>query len=249
MIQLLPVTGIPDVHPGDNLATLIVQALQANAQSLLPKDLLVVAQKIVSKAEDRLVRLADVTPSDFALQVARQLAGRDPRLVEIILRESRRIVRMDRGVLIAETHHGFICANAGVDLSNVDGGITASLLPLDPDASAARISNELTTLAGVAVPVIVSDTFGRPWREGLVDVAIGVHGLLALRDCRRQEDAYGYPLNATILAEADQLAASAGLVFRKNGRVPVCLIRGFDFEPSTGSARLLLRDPGRDLFR
>ena len=237
MIQLLPVRGMPEAVPGAPLGRWI-----ADAVAIEQGDTLVVAQKIVSKAEGRIVKLADVTPSEFARQIAE---GRDARLVEIVLRETRRIVRMDRGVIIAETAHGFVCANAGVDLSNVDGGASATLLPLDPDASAARIAGEI----GVAVGVIISDTFGRPWREGLVDVAIGMHGFAATTDCRGQADSYGYPLQATILADADQLAAAAGLIFRKTARVPVCLIRGFSVTSGPGKARDLVRPRDKDLFR
>jgi coenzyme F420-0:L-glutamate ligase/coenzyme F420-1:gamma-L-glutamate ligase len=243
---VLPLAGIPEVKPGDALGELIVRALVG---PLHPGDLLVVAQKVVSKSEGRLVRLDAVTPSEFAVNVANSLGGKDARLIEIILRETKRIVRMDGGVLIVETHQGFVCANGGVDLSNVDGGATASLLPLDADRSAAHIARALEAAKGVTVAVIISDTFGRPWREGLVDVAIGVHGLAALRDYREQSDAHGYKLRATLLAEADQLAAAAGLLFRKNDRVPACLIRGFDFQAGEGTAQHLLRDPEHDLFR
>ena len=237
MIQLLPVLGLPEVLSGSPLGRWIAEAIPIEHG-----DILVVAQKVVSKAEGRIVKLDDVTPSDFAKQISE---GRDPRLVEIVLRESRRIVRMNRGLVITETSHGFVCANAGVDLSNVDGGTRATLLPLDPDASAERIAGEI----GVGVSVIISDTFGRPWREGLVDVAIGVHGLAATTDCRGQADSHGYPLQATILADADQLAAAAGLVFRKTARIPVCLIRGFQVTPGHGKARDLVRPPDKDLFR
>jgi coenzyme F420-0:L-glutamate ligase/coenzyme F420-1:gamma-L-glutamate ligase len=237
LIQLLPVLGIPDVSPGAPLGQWIAEAV-----AIEPGDILVVAQKIVSKSEGRIVKLEDITPSDFAKQIAE---GRDARLVELVLRETRRIVRMDRGVIIAETAHGFVCANAGVDLSNVDGGASATLLPLDPDASAARIAGEI----GVAVGVIISDTFGRAWREGLVDVAIGMHGFAATTDCRGQKDSHGYPLQATILADADQLAAAAGLIFRKTAQVPVCLIRGFSVTPGHGTARDLVRPREKDLFR
>jgi len=246
VIQLLPVTGIPEVKPGDALGELIARAL---AGPLHPGDLLVVAQKVVSKSEGRLARLDSVQPSQFAANVAKRLGGKDARLVEIILRETKRIVRMDGGVLIVETHQGFVCANGGVDLSNVDGGATASLLPVNADRSAADIARAVEAAKGVSLPVIISDTFGRPWREGLVDVAIGVHGLAALRDYREQSDPHGYKLRATLVAEADQLAAAAGLLFRKNAQVPACLIRGFDFQAGEGAAQHLLRDPEHDLFR
>lgn len=243
MIQLLPLTGIPEVTPGAPLGEWISRSIP-----LEPGDVLVIAQKIVSKAEGRIVRLADVEPSPFALQCARE-SGRDPRLIETVLRESRRIVRMDHGVLICETAHGFVCANAGVDLSNVDGGASVTLLPEDPDASAQRIAQEIHALTGTAPSVIVSDTFGRPWREGLVEVAIGVAGFAPLNDCRGQTDRFGYPLQATVLADADELAAAAGLVFRKTARIPACVIRGFTVAPGHGKARELIRAAGRDMFR
>lgn len=249
MIELVPITGLPEVTPGESPGLLIAHALGRLSLALLPTDVLVVAQKIVSKAENRLVRLDTVVPSEAALSTARELGNRDPRLIQLVLAESRRIVRTGHGVLIVETHHGFICANAGVDLSNVDGGSTASLLPVDPDRSAARIAEELHAATGIDVPVLISDTFGRPWREGLVDVAIGVHGLVATRDHRDQTDAYGYKLRATIMAEADQLAAAAGLVFRKTARVPACLVRGFEVQSGNGKAGDLLRNPQHDLFR
>ena len=249
MIKLVPITGLPEVTPGESPGVLIARALSHLSLTPLPTDVLVVAQKIISKAENRLVRLETVEPSEAAVATASELGNRDPRLIELVLRESRRIVRTGHGVLIVETHHGFICANAGVDLSNVAGGSTASLLPVDPDVSAARIAAELHAVKGVNIPVLISDTFGRPWREGLVDVAIGVHGLSATRDHRDHRDAYGYKLRATVMAEADQLAAAAGLIFRKTARVPACLIRGFEFQSGNGKARDLLRNPEHDLFR
>ena len=246
MILLLPVRGIPEVTPAAPLGRWIADGVAGCGHAIERGDIFVVAQKIVSKAEGRIVKLEHVVPSDFAMQIAE---GRDARLVELVLRETRRIVRMDRGVLIAETSHGFVCANAGVDLSNVDGGASATLLPVDPDASASRIASEIESITGVAAGVIVSDTFGRPWREGLVDVAIGMHGFAAMSDCRGQTDAHGYPLQATILADADQLAAAAGLVFRKTEQVPVCLIRGFRVTPGKGAARDMVRPRERDMFR
>jgi coenzyme F420-0:L-glutamate ligase/coenzyme F420-1:gamma-L-glutamate ligase len=249
VIQLLPVRTIPDIEPGTNLAAVIGGAILRSGYLVERGDVLVIAQKIVSKAEGRIVRLEEVEPSDFAKSTAAVLGGKDPRVIELILRETRRIVRMDRGVLIAETLHGFVCANAGVDLSNVDGGVSACLLPTDPDSSAAQIAAGIAASTGVDIPVIVSDTFGRPWREGLVEVAIGIHGMAAVRDYRTQLDSRGYELRATVVADADQLAAAAGLVFQKNSGVPACLIRGFDFVSGPGSARRLVRDATQDLFR
>jgi coenzyme F420-0:L-glutamate ligase/coenzyme F420-1:gamma-L-glutamate ligase len=246
-LEILGLAGIPEVEPGADLAALVVAAAQAQALPLETGDILVLSQKAVSKAEGRLVRLEDVTPSGFAIQVGRSLK-KDPRLVEVILRESRRIVRMDRGLLIAETRHGQICANAGVDQSNVQPG-WVSLLPEDPDASARKLVERLCALAGVDVAVIIADTFGRPWREGLQNVAIGVAGLRPLKSYLGVADSYGYTLQATVLAVADELAAAAELVMGKLDRVPVAVIRGYAYTPCPGSSRELLRDPSLDLFR
>lgn len=241
------VEGIGEVRPGDDLARLIVEA--AGRQSTPPRrgDLLVVGHKVVSKAEGRLVRLDEITPSPAALTMAAQL-GRDPRLVEVILRESRRIVRMDRGVLITETHHGWVCANAGVDQSNVDLDWVA-LLPEDPDRSARRLREGVRERAGVDVAVIVADTFGRPWREGLTNIAVGVSGLAPLRSHLGERDPAGHVLQATILAVADEVAGAAELVMGKLDRIPVAIVRGLAFTPSEEGSKPLLRDPARDLFR
>jgi coenzyme F420-0:L-glutamate ligase / coenzyme F420-1:gamma-L-glutamate ligase len=246
-LEVIGVRGVPEIHPGDDLGRLLVDAAAAQGTPLATGDVVVMSQKVVSKAEGRLVRLAEVTPSAFANEVARSLK-KDPRLVEVILRESRRIVRMDRGILITETHHGQICANAGVDQSNVGAGV-ASLLPEDPDGSAQRILERVRALTGADVAVIVADTFGRPWREGLANVAIGVAGMRPLRSYLGVPDTHGYLLQATILAAADELAGAAELVMGKLERVPVALIRGYAYTPGAGSARELLRDPSLDLFR
>jgi coenzyme F420-0:L-glutamate ligase/coenzyme F420-1:gamma-L-glutamate ligase len=202
----------------------------------------------VSKAEGRVVSLGEVIPSALAREFA-QTWGKDARFVEVVLRESRRIVRMDRGVIIAETTHGFICANAGVDASNVPGEERISLLPVDPDGSAMRLRKALEARCGAQVAVIVSDTFGRPWREGLTNVAIGVAGLLPLVSYIGQQDPHGHTLRVTELAVADELAAAAGLLMRKLARIPVVQIRGYRYEPGEGRARSLVRSPERDLFR
>src|SRR5947208_179366 len=202
--EVIGIAGLPEVHPGADIARLVVEAAARQSTPLAGGDLLVVGQKIVSKAEGRIVRLADVTPSSVALGMATGL-GRDPRLVEVILRESRRVVRMDQGVLITETHHGWVCANAGVDQSNVDVDCVA-LLPEDPDGSARALRDRIRALAGVDVFVIVADTFGRPWREGLTNVAIGLAGLSPLRSYLGERDPAGRPLQATILAVAAELA-------------------------------------------
>jgi coenzyme F420-0:L-glutamate ligase/coenzyme F420-1:gamma-L-glutamate ligase len=245
--EVIGVQGIGEVHPGDDLGRLIVEAAAAQATPLLDGDLLVVGQKIVSKAEGRLVRLDDVTPSPAAVAMAAQL-GRDARLVEVILRECRRIVRMDRGVLIAETHHGWICANAGVDQSNVERDWVA-LLPEDPDRSARRLREAVRERAGVEPAIIIADTFGRPWREGLTNVAIGVSGVAPLRSYLGERDPAGRELQATILALADELAGAAEVVMGKLDRIPVAIVRGLRLAPGEEGSKPLLRDPARDLFR
>ncbi len=236
-LHLSALEGLPEIEPGYDLAGRLAE--------LVPEGpgILVVAQKVVSKAEGRIVRLADVEPSARALEVAKAV-DKDPRQVELVLRESRRIVRQAPGVLITETHHGLVCANSGVDLSNAPGDETAVLLPLEPDASAERIRARL----GPGRGVIVSDTFGRPWREGLIDVAIGVAGFAPLRDYVGEADREGRELQVTVMALADQLAATAGILMEKSAGRPAVWIEGV--VPS-GSGRLadLLRDPERDLFR
>jgi coenzyme F420-0:L-glutamate ligase/coenzyme F420-1:gamma-L-glutamate ligase len=246
-LEVFAIRGLPELQPGDDLAGLALSAAAVQGTPFEPGDVVVLSQKAVSKAEGRLVRLADVTPSPLAVEVGRA-QKKDPRLVEVILRESRRIVRMDRGVLITETRHGQICANAGVDQSNVGLG-WASLLPEDPDASARAFADRVQAERGVEVAVIVADTFGRPWREGLVNVAIGVAGLRPLQTYLGVPDPHGYTLQATILAVADELAAAAELVMGKLDRVPVAVVRGYRYAPGPGSSRELLRDPNLDLFR
>ena len=243
-IQILPVQGFPEVRPGDDLARIIADA----TGNLQPGDVLVVTHKIVSKAENRLVDLRTVEPSALAKSFASEY-DKDPRQTEVVLRESRRIVRMDRGVIISETRHGFICANAGVDASNVPGNETVCLLPLDPDASAAKLRKALSEKAGAEIAVIISDSFGRPWRQGITDIAIGAAGLNPLADYRGKTDPHGNPLEASILAVADELAAAAELVMGKTDAVPVAIVRNYAYEAGPGTARDLLMEPGRDLFR
>src|SRR5437899_8609218 len=245
--EVIGIAGVPEVDPGPDIARLVGEAAARQSTPLAGGGLLVVGQKIVSKAEGRIVRLADVTPSSVALGMATGL-GRDPRLVEVILRESRRIVRMDQGVLITETHHGWVCANAGVDQSNVAVECVA-LLPEDPDGSARALRDRIRALAGVDVFVIVADTFGRPWREGLTNVAIGLAGFAPLRSYLGERDPAGRPLQATILALADELAAAAEPVMGKLDRIPAAIVRGPGLAPSEEGSKPLLRDPARDLFR
>jgi len=241
------IEGLPEIHRGDDLAGLVVQAARAQETPLEAGDLLVVSQKIVSKTEGRIVTLASVVPSREAAEIAEEI-GRDPRLVEVILRESRRVVRKAPGVLIVETHHGWICANAGVDQSNVDAE-TACLLPEDSDRSARQLRERLRGLTGHDLGIIIADTFGRPWREGLTNVAIGVAGLEPIKSYLGEKDPAGYVLQATILAVADELASAAEPVMGKLDRIPVVIIRGLDWPRGETGSRALIRDPARDLFR
>ena len=246
-LQILPVLGIGDIAPGSDLSTVIGKALDAQGTPLTDGDIVVVTQKVVSKAEGCLVQLDDVEPSALAIEWANQW-DKDPRVVELVLRQSRRIVRMDRGVIISETHHGFVCANAGVDLSNV-GGDRATLLPTDPDASAERLRAGLSLASGARVGVVITDTHGRAWREGQINLAIGVAGVEALRHFEGQLDPTGYELRVTMLATADELASAAELVMGKVDRVPVALVRGLERALGKGSARELIRPAANDLFR
>jgi len=246
-LHAIPVQGMPEVNPGDSLAEIILAALRGNEMQFSGGDILVVKHKIVAKAEGRILPLAGVRPSRRALATARRNKT-DARAIELALREAKRVLR-DKHVLITETQHGFVCANSGVDVSNVDGGESAVLLPLDPDASATKIHRKLKKLTGLHIPVIVSDSFGRAWRQGLCDVAIGVAGMRALRDYRGRSDDYGYTLRATEQAVADELAAVAGLISGKDARVPACIIRGYAYLRGRGSARQLVRPADQDLFR
>jgi len=246
-IQVIGVPRMPEVQEGDDVASLIAEAARKAGIEIVDRDVLVVAQKIVSKAEGRIVSLDSIEPSSRAREWA-SAYDKDARLVEVVLRESKRIVRMERGVLISETEHGFVCANAGVDTSNVAEG-TVTLLPKDPDASAQRVRAALEDAFGVRLAVIVSDTFGRPWREGLVNVALGVSGIAPLIDYRGQEDSHGRPLKVTVIAIADELASAAELVMKKSVGIPVAIIRGFSYESGHASGKELIRMPELDLFR
>jgi coenzyme F420-0:L-glutamate ligase/coenzyme F420-1:gamma-L-glutamate ligase len=242
-IELIGVEGLPEVRPGDDLGELI-----SSRSTLETGDILVVAQKVVSKSEGRLISLRTVKASAEAVRIASDLvADPDPRMVQVILDESVRVLRSSR-VLITETRHGFVCANGGVDHSNVPGDDDLTLLPDDPDASATRLRSRLRELNGVDVGVIVSDTFGRPWRLGIVNVALGVAGLPASLDLRGSLDDAGKKLHATVLAIADDLAAAAGLVMGKTARTPAVIIRGLRLQGS-GSGRDLIRPADEDLFR
>jgi coenzyme F420-0:L-glutamate ligase/coenzyme F420-1:gamma-L-glutamate ligase len=240
VIQLLPVEGLPEIREGDDLAALIAERAE-----LVDGDVLVVAQKAVSKAEGRVVRLADVQPSDDARELA---AGDDPRRLQVILDEAVRIVRMRPPLVIAETKHGFVCASAGVDASNAPEPGTVVLLPEDPDTSARRIRDRLRELTGAEVGVIVSDSFGRAWRQATTDVAIGIAGIRPLLDLKGVRDAAGYELHATVIAVADELAGAAELVMGKTAGIPAAIIRGVDVR-GEGSAHDLVIPAERDLFR
>lgn len=246
-VTITGLDGIPEVQPGADLAALILEAVAASGEALRDGDLLVVTHKIVSKAEGQLIDLREITPSDLARRHAERW-DKDARQIEVVLREAARIVRMERGLIIAETRHGFICANAAVDNSNVEPHFVC-LLPADADASAARIRAGLRAATGLDVPVIISDSFGRAWRYGIVNVAIGLSGLAPLADYRGQQDTFGQTMHASILAVADELAAAAELVAHKFDSRPVALIRGYRFTRAEGSYRELLMDPARDLFR
>ena len=237
---MIPVHGLPEVGEGDDIAALIAAAV-----SLQDGDVVVVAHKVVSKAEGRVVRLGDIEPSSQARDLA---VGEDPRRLEVILRESARLVRTRPPLVIAETRHGFVCASAGVDASNAPELSTLVLLPKDPDASAARLRDRLRELAGAEVAVIVSDSFGRPWRQGTTDVAIGCAGLEPLIDLQGERDATGYQLHATVIAVADELAGAAELVRGKLDQIPVAIVRGFAAR-GEGTASELVMPPERDLFR
>jgi len=248
-ITITAIPGVPAVHPGDDLGTLLLSALDAGGIDVAAGDILVVCQKVVSKAEGRVAHLSTITPSPFALHLAAQSTGKDPRIIEVILRETSRIVRMERGHLIVETGPGWVCANAGVDESNSLGPDTVILLPLDPDASAQRLRAALRTARSVDVAVLITDTFGRPWREGLVDFALGVAGMEAQLDLRGEHDLTGRELHHTVMAQADALAAAAGLVMRKGDGIPAARVRGYPFRSAHGSATSLIRAREFDLFR
>lgn len=246
-LHVFGVSNIPEIARGADLSQLIVDAMARERRAVEAGDVFVIAQKIVSKAEGAIVRLDEIVPSAAAVDWAAG-SGKDPRVVEVVLRQARRIVRMDRGIVIAETRHGFVCANAGVDASNVAPG-WVTILPVDPDASAARLCGALRAAFGVPLGVIVSDTFGRAWREGVVNVALGVAGLQPLIDYRGSLDAAGRPLTSTVVALADEIASAAEIVMQKASGMPVVVVRGVGDRLGEGSGQMLIRDPERDLFR
>jgi len=244
-ITIIGIKGIPEVKPGDDLAGMIIDATQRQGIQLIDRDILIVTHKIVSKAEGRLVDLKEITPSKFALIASGE---KDPRMVEVVLREAKRIARMDRGIIIAETSHGFVCANAGVDKSNIEGEMV-SLLPINPDKSARYIRAEIKKRLKVDVAVVISDTFGRPWREGQTNIAIGVAGMEPILDYRGKKDAHGYLLKVTSIAIADELASAAELVMGKLIMTPAAIIKGYPYIISEGSSSPLIRPNTKDLFR
>jgi coenzyme F420-0:L-glutamate ligase/coenzyme F420-1:gamma-L-glutamate ligase len=249
-VELLAPDGIPEIHPGDDLGAIIADALRAEDIGLRQDDILVVTQKVVSKAEGRLVELASIDPSPAAREFA-QRWGKDPRQVELVLRESAEVVRMaEGGLIISRTPHGFVCANAGVDLSNVGDGEVATLLPVDPDASARGLADRLRDLTGVKPAVVISDSFGRPWRNGIVNVAIGISGLVPLLDLRGTPDAQGREMRSTVIAVGDELASAAELAGGKTDQRPVVVVRGYTTERvanGPGGAALVM-DRAHDLF-
>jgi coenzyme F420-0:L-glutamate ligase / coenzyme F420-1:gamma-L-glutamate ligase len=247
-LRVIPLRVDGEVRAGDSLADWVELGLRSAKFKLAAGDVLVVKHKVVSKAEGALVALESIRPSPRTKLWARRY-DLDARVTELALREAKRVVRRKRGVLITETKHGFICANSGVDVSNVDGGMHALLLPKDSDASAARLRRELKRRLKISVPVIISDSFGRPWREGLTEAAIGVAGLKPIHDYRGHRDAHGYKLRVSLHAVADELACAAGLLCGKLAGTPFCIIRGFGYRPGRGRARALIRPAEYDLFR
>jgi coenzyme F420-0:L-glutamate ligase/coenzyme F420-1:gamma-L-glutamate ligase len=247
-ITLSAIEGIPLVNKGDDLARMIASGIEKTGLKLQAGDIVVICQKVVSKAEGRVVDLKTIAPSEFANSLAKRWE-KDPRAVELVLRQTNRIVRNDRGVIIVETGQGWVCANAGVDESNSLTDDSAILLPEDPDASAARIRAGLKNLCGLEIAVLVTDTFGRPWRDGLTEICLGIAGMNPILDLRGTTDLGGRELQHTVVAIADELAAAAGLLMEKAAAVPAVLVRGYAYQPFDGSAKVLIRPAEADLFR
>ena len=252
-ISLIPLQGIPEIRPNDDLAAIIYNAATESGLTIEQGDILVCAQKIISKAEDRIVDLDKVEPSPYAHTLSKEVS-KDPRLIEVILSETTKIIKMDqrkpeKGRLIVETRGGVISANAGVDASNVSGGDMVTLLPIDSDRSADILVAGFKEKLGIDAAVIITDTVGRPWRDGLVDIAIGCSGIKALKDYRGETDSKGFELNATVMAVADEIASAAGLLMEKADSVPVVIVRGYDYDTVGIGAKELIRNPEDDLFR
>ena len=247
-LTVTAVRGLAEIRPGDDLATLIRDAARADREEIHDGDIVVIAQKIVSKSEGRIVHLADVLPGERARAMAAE-SGKDARQLEVVLSECAKIVRWERGILICETRHGFVCANAGVDRSNAGAPDTVVLLPTDPDASATRLRDAFAKAVGATVAVVVTDTFGRAWREGHTNIAIGIAGLPALKRYMGQRDPEGYELRVTEIAVADEIAGAAELVMGKLDRCPVAIVRGFTLDEPAETAQEYVRPADRDLFR
>lgn len=247
-ISLIPILVENEINPGDSISAILLASIHRARLRLQPGDILIVKHKIISKAEGQLVSLTTINPSPESLAWADQY-DLDARVIELALRESRAVIRRRNGVLITETRHGFLCANSGIDVSNVDGGQHAVLLPEDPDRSAATLRREIKKQTGLSIPVIITDSFGRPWREGLTEFAIGIAGMKPLRDDRGRRDPHGYKLKASVEAIADELACAAGLICGKLNRAPACIVRGFRYQAGNGGIRDLLRPGANDLFR
>ena len=247
-IRIIGLSDVPEVRPGDDLTALVLAAAKASEMDLLPGDVLVVTHKVVSKAEGALVDLRTIEPSELARRFG-EAGNKDPRYIEVVLRESARILRMERGLVISRTRHGLTCANAAVDASNVSGGEIVCLLPEDPDSSARSLRRQLQQQLGIDLAVIITDSFGRPWRSGITNVAVGVAGMAALADYRGQPDDFGRVMSASVLAIADEIAGAAELVSGKTNRCPFVVVRGYDYPRGEGSAADLIMPESMDLFR
>jgi coenzyme F420-0:L-glutamate ligase/coenzyme F420-1:gamma-L-glutamate ligase len=247
VVQVFPLRGIPRIKPGDDLLQHLIRSLDDGGIVLQDSDVMVVTQKVVSKAEGRIVRIEDVSPGKKARLLAEEL-GKDPRTVQVILQESKRIVRKGHGVLITETKHGFVCANAGIDQSNVEEGYL-TLLPEDPDRSARRIRKKLEAATGKKLAVVITDTFGRPWRDGQIDIAIGCSGLAPLEDLVGTTDPYGHTLRVTQPAIVDEIASASELVMRKHSLTPAAVVRGVTYKRGDSGVKSIVRERRMDLFR
>ncbi|MCS7109852.1 MAG: coenzyme F420-0:L-glutamate ligase [Candidatus Caldarchaeum sp.] len=248
-IEIIPVKGLPTIKEGDNIGKLIVDRLKDINLGLRDGDIVVVAHSIVSKAEGKTFRLDEIQPSDFAVQLGR-LTGKDPRHTEVILRNSKKIVRIGHGIIICETKHGFVCANAGVDASNAGGSDVVISLPDNPDESALKIRQEIRSLTNVNVAVIITDSFGRPFRKGSVNVAVGCSGINPLADIRGEKDLYGRALRSKVICVADEIASAAGLVMGEADEgIPAAVVRGYSYDPTNIPASAIIRDEHEDLFR
>lgn len=247
-IALIPIPDIPQIQPGDDLVSILLDAIDRSKVGLKNGDILVMCQKIVSKAEGAVVDLKTVEPSDFAHQIADQWE-KDPRIVEVVLRESNRIVMMKNGVVITETKRGWVCANSGVDASNTLADDIVIVLPEDPDKSAKDMRIAIQERRNISIGIVITDTFGRPWRDGLVEFALGVSGFEGLLDLRGGEDLQGRELSHTVISVADELACAAGLLMEKSAAVPAVIVRGYKYVPAEGNGQILIRPAEADLFR